>query len=181
MSWSKDINDAESYDDKSDAEDALDFEIMEYVSVPQSITDEADILDYKDTIRETYFNIVPVYADEFHESKKSLKESKQKDIIVDFEIPVNPRGRVRSTDAKKLLKHLLNTKQLKVGKEYFVTDVNNNMTLWSLSKDDFSGYRFDCEITETPEGREVDVYHCLRFEKKNGRLTDFDWEAYNVY
>lgn len=119
---------------------------------------------------------------ELKESK--IKESKEKDIKVDFDIPVSEKGRIKANDAKKLLKHLAQNKLLKVGRTYFVKDTSGNDTCWYLDKSEFDGYNFSCEVTdgEDAEGNYIDrdYYNCLYFCKCNGKLTDFEWEAYRV-
>lgn len=174
--WCRALDDAEAFDSKELAEEALDSEIIEYVDIPEDISDEGEILDYKDDVRHNWFNVKPIYAESFRESKRI----KQRDVIVDFQIPVSSRGRVSMNSAKKLLKYLNANKLLRVNSGYFVKDVDNFTTYWELERDDFNGYRFDCEVTETPDGEEVDYYNALYFDKENDKLTNFQWESYKA-
>lgn len=176
LTWCRSLDDAEAFDSKELAEEALDSEIVEYLDVPKDIVDEGEVLDYKDDVKHNWFNIKPIYAEAFRESN----HIKQRDVIVDFQIPVSSRGKVSMASAKKLLKHLYSNKLLRVNSGYFVKDADNNTTYWELEKDDFNGYRFDCEVTETPEGDEVDYYNALYFDKEKGKFTNFQWESYKA-
>lgn len=120
-----------------------------------------------------------VIFEPYADSEKII-ESKEKDLIVDFEIPVSDKGRIKANDAKKLLKYLAANKLLRLSRTYFITDSAGFTTCWDLEEGTFSGYSFNCEVTETPEGEECDVYHELTFEKENGKLTNFEWECHRV-
>lgn len=176
LTWCRSLDDAEAFDSDIDAEAVLDSEIIEYLDISEDAIDEGDILDYKDDVKHNWFIIKPIYAEAFRESRHTM----QKDVIVDFQIPVSSRGKVNMSSAKKLLRYLNDNKFLRVNSGYFVKDADNSITYWELNRDDFNGYRFDCEVTETPEGDEVDYYNALYFNKEKGKFTNFQWESYKV-
>lgn len=115
---------------------------------------------------------------------ESQNEFREMNVRVPFAIPVSSRGKIAKNDAVKLLKHLYKNKDLKVKTEYFVTDSDGRETLWTFEKDTWGiyEYAFSCEITETPDGEPVDIYHCLYIDTRMHRmdLENPEWEVKKV-
>lgn len=162
-----DIKDATRYNSLKDARNAARF----------FFEDRAELLGFG---RKWVVDAMNEISIEPISSAKKIAESKEKDLIVDFAIPVSDKGRIKANDAKKLLKYLAANKLLRLGRTYFITDNTGWTTCWDLEEGLFNGYSFNCEVTETPDGEECDIYHELTFDKENGKLTNFEWECHRV-
>ena len=100
-----------------------------------------------------------------------------KELTVDFPVSVTDRGHVRASDAKRLLKYLYSTKQLRAGTQYFIKDVNGVETNWDFARCVYKTgyqYEFSCEVADD----DMDVYQALYIsEDYKGRLdwSDTEW------
>ena len=81
------------------------------------------------------------------------------------------------TDAKRLLKYLYSTKQLRAGTQYFIKDVNGVETNWDFERCVYNTgyqYEFSCEVFDDDR----DVYQALYISKDyRGKLdwADTEW------
>ena len=155
------LEDAEAYESFDDAEMAV-----------RSYADEVSEFEIKG-IEATDFKDVG-----YHSGKK-LEERRNpvKDITVDFPVSVSSAGHVKASDAKRLLKYLYSTKQLRAGTQYFIKDVNGVETNWDFTKNIYHtgyDYEFSCEVADDDR----DVYQALYISKDyKGRLdwSDTEW------
>lgn len=155
------LEDAEAYESFDDAEMAV-----------RSYADEVSEFEIKG-IEATDFKDVG-----YHSGKK-LEERRNpvKDITVDFPVSVSSAGHVKASDAKRLLKYLYSTKQLRAGTQYFIKDVNGVETNWDFTKNIYHAgydYEFSCEVADDDR----DVYQALYISKDyKGRLdwSDTEW------
>ena len=155
------LEDAEAYESFDDAEMAV-----------RSYADEVSEFEIKG-IEATDFKDVG-----YHSGKK-LEERRNpvKDITVDFPVSVSSAGHVKASDAKRLLKYLYSTKQLRAGTQYFIKDVNGVDTNWDFAKCIYNNgydYEFSCEVVDDDK----DVYQALFISKDyKGRLdwSDTEW------
>ena len=155
------LEDAEAYESFDDAEMAV-----------RSYADEVSEFEIKG-IEATDFKDVG-----YHSGKK-LEERRNpvKDITVDFPVSVSSAGNVKASDAKRLLKYLYSTKQLRAGTQYFIKDVNGVETNWDFTKNIYHtgyDYEFSCEVADDDR----DVYQALYISKDyKGRLdwSDTEW------
>ena len=155
------LEDAEAYESFDDAEMAV-----------RSYADEVSEFEIKG-IEATDFKDVG-----YHSGKK-LEERRNpvKDITVDFPVSVSSAGHVKASDAKRLLKYLYSTKQLRAGTQYFIKDVNGVETNWDFIKNIYHtgyDYEFSCEVADDDR----DVYQALYISKDyKGRLdwSDTEW------
>lgn len=130
------------------------------------------------------FEIRGIEASDFKENSASCKRDRLsernnpvKDINVDFSVSVSDAGHVRASDAKRLLKYLYSSKQLRAGTQYFIKDINGRETSWDFGKcisNNGYQYCFSCEIVDDDK----DVYQALYISKDyKGRLdwSDTEW------
>ena len=130
------------------------------------------------------FEIRGIEASDFKENSASCKKDRLsernnpvKDINVDFSVSVSDAGYVRASDAKRLLKYLYSSKQLRAGTQYFIKDINGRETSWDFGKcisNNGYQYCFSCEIVDDDK----DVYQALYISKDyKGRLdwSDTEW------
>ena len=161
------LEDAEAYDTFEDAESAI-----------RSYADKA----YDGEVGE--FEIRGIESTDFrdvgamHTSKRLDERSNPiKELTVDFPVSVTDRGHVRASDAKRLLKYLYSTKQLRAGTQYFIKDVNGVETNWDFARCVYKTgyqYEFSCEVADD----DMDVYQALYISKDyKGRLdwSDTEW------
>lgn len=161
------LEDAEAYDTFEDAESAI-----------RSYADKA----YDGEVGE--FEIRGIESTDFRDvgamhSGKRLDERSNpvKELTVDFPVSVTDRGHVRASDAKRLLKYLYSTKQLRAGTQYFIKDVNGVETNWDFARCVYKTgyqYEFSCEVVDD----DMDVYQALYISKDyKGRLdwSDTEW------
>ena len=161
------LEDAEAYDTFEDAESAI-----------RSYADKA----YDGEVGE--FEIRGIESTDFRDvgamhSGKRLDERSNpvKELTVDFPVSVTDRGHVRASDAKRLLKYLYSTKQLRAGTQYFIKDVNGVETNWDFARCVYKTgyqYEFSCEVADD----DMDVYQALYISKDyKGRLdwSDTEW------
>ena len=139
------------------------------------------VRSYADEVSE--FEIKGIEATDFkdvgYHSGKKLEERRNpvKDITVDFPVSVSSAGHVKASDAKRLLKYLYSTKQLRAGTQYFIKDVNGVETNWDFTKNIYHtgyDYEFSCEVADDDR----DVYQALYISKDyKGRLdwSDTEW------
>ena len=161
------LEDAEAYDTFEDAESAI-----------RSYADKA----YDGEVGE--FEIRGIESTDFrdvgamHTGKRLDERSNPvKELTVDFPVSVTDRGHVRASDAKRLLKYLYSTKQLRAGTQYFIKDVNGVETNWDFARCVYKTgyqYEFSCEVADD----DMDVYQALYISKDyKGRLdwSDTEW------
>ena len=161
------LEDAEAYDTFEDAESAI-----------ISYADKA----YDGEVGE--FEIRGIESTDFrdvgamHTGKRLDERSNPvKELTVDFPVSVTDRGHVRAADAKRLLKYLYSTKQLRAGTQYFIKDVNGVETNWDFARCVYKTgyqYEFSCEVADD----DMDVYQALYISKDyKGRLdwSDTEW------
>lgn len=161
------LEDAEAYDTFEDAESAI-----------RSYAEKA----YDGEVGE--FEIRGIESTDFRDvgamhSGKRLDERSNpvKELTVDFPVSVTDRGHVRASDAKRLLKYLYSTKQLRAGTQYFIKDVNGVETNWDFARCVYKTgyqYEFSCEVADD----DMDVYQALYISKDyKGRLdwSDTEW------
>lgn len=161
------LEDAEAYDTFEDAESAI-----------RSYADKA----YDGEVGE--FEIRGIESTDFRDvgamhSGKRLDERSNpvKELTVDFPVSVTDKGHVRASDAKRLLKYLYSTKQLRAGTQYFIKDVNGVETNWDFARCVYKTgyqYEFSCEVVDD----DMDVYQALYISKDyKGRLdwSDTEW------
>lgn len=161
------LEDAEAYDTFEDAESAI-----------RSYADKA----YDGEVGE--FEIRGIESTDFrdvgamHTGKRLDERSNPvKELTVDFPVSVTDRGHVRASDAKRLLKYLYSTKQLRAGTQYFIKDVNGVETNWDFARCVYKTgyqYEFSCEVVDD----DMDVYQALYISKDyKGRLdwSDTEW------
>ena len=161
------LEDAEAYDTFEDAESAI-----------RSYADKA----YDGEVGE--FEIRGIESTDFrdvgamHFGKRLNERSNPvKELTVDFPVSVTDRGHVRASDAKRLLKYLYSTKQLRAGTQYFIKDVNGVETNWDFARCVYKTgyqYEFSCEVADD----DMDVYQALYISKDyKGRLdwSDTEW------
>ena len=100
-----------------------------------------------------------------------------KDLTVDFPVSGTDKGHVKASDAKRLLKYLYSTKQLRTGTQYFIKDVNGVETNWDFERCVYNTgyqYEFSCEVFDDDR----DVYQALYISKDyRGKLdwADTEW------
>ena len=162
-----------AYDECDSLEDAEAYESFDDA--------EMAVRNYADEVSE--FEIKGIEATDFKEvgyhSGKKLEERRNpvKDITVDFPVSVSSAGHVKASDAKRLLKYLYSTKQLRAGTQYFIKDVNGVDTNWDFTKNIYNtgyDYEFSCEVADDDK----DVYQALFISKDyKGRLdwSDTEW------
>ena len=162
-----------TYDECDSLEDAEAYESFDDA--------EMAVRNYADEVSE--FEIKGIEATDFKEvgyhSGKKLEERRNpvKDITVDFPVSVSSAGHVKASDAKRLLKYLYSTKQLRAGTQYFIKDVNGVDTNWDFAKCIYNNgydYEFSCEVVDDDK----DVYQALFISKDyKGRLdwSDTEW------
>ena len=161
------LEDAEAYDTFEDAESAI-----------RSYADKA----YDGEVGE--FEIRGIESTDFrdvgamHTGKRLDERSNPvKELTVDFPVSVTDKGNVRASDAKRLLKYLYSTKQLRAGTQYFIKDVNGVETNWDFARCVYKTgyqYEFSCEVADD----DMDVYQALYISKDyKGRLdwSDTEW------
>ena len=161
------LEDAEAYDTFEDAESAI-----------RSYADKA----YDGEVGE--FEIRGIESTDFrdvgamHTGKRLDERSNPvKELTVDFPVSVTDKGNVRASDAKRLLKYLYSTKQLRAGTQYFIKDVNGVETNWDFARCVYKTgyqYEFSCEVADD----DMDVYQVLYISKDyKGRLdwSDTEW------
>ena len=161
------LEDAEAYDTFEDAESAI-----------ISYADKA----YDGEVGE--FEIRGIESTDFrdvgamHTGKRLDERSNPvKELTVDFPVSVTDRGHVRAADAKRLLKYLYSTKQLRAGTQYFIKDVNGVETNWDFARCVYKTgyqYEFSCEVADD----DMDVYQALYISKDyKGRVdwSDTEW------
>ena len=161
------LEDAEAYDTFEDAESAI-----------RSYAEKA----YDGEVGE--FEIRGIESTDFRDvgamhSGKRLDERSNpvKELTVDFPVSVTDKGNVRASDAKRLLKYLYSTKQLRAGTQYFIKDVNGVETNWDFARCVYKTgyqYEFSCEVADD----DMDVYQALYISKDyKGRLdwSDTEW------
>lgn len=161
------LEDAEAYDTFEDAESAI-----------RSYADKA----YDGEVGE--FEIRGIESTDFRDvgamhSGKRLNERSNpvKDLTVDFPVSVTDKGHVKASDAKRLLKYLYSTKQLRAGTQYFIKDVNGVETNWDFERCVYNTgyqYEFSCEVFDDDR----DVYQALYISKDyRGKLdwADTEW------
>ena len=161
------LEDAEAYDTFEDAESAI-----------RSYAEKA----YDGEVSE--FEIRGIESTDFrdvgamHTGKRLDERSNPvKELTVDFPVSVTDRGHVRASDAKRLLKYLYSTKQLRAGTQYFIKDVNGVETNWDFARCVYKTgyqYEFSCEVADD----DMDVYQALYISKGyKGRLdwSDTEW------
>ena len=161
------LEDAEAYDTFEDAESAI-----------RSYAEKA----YDGEVGE--FEIRGIESTDFrdvgamHTGKRLDERSNPvKELTVDFPVSVTDRGHVRASDAKRLLKYLYSTKQLRAGTQYFIKDVNGVETNWDFARCVYKTgyqYEFSCEVADD----DMDVYQVLYISKDyKGRLdwSDTEW------
>ena len=161
------LEDAEAYDTFEDAESAI-----------RSYAEKA----YDGEVSE--FEIRGIESTDFrdvgamHTGKRLDERSNPvKELTVDFPVSVTDRGHVRASDAKRLLKYLYSTKQLRAGTQYFIKDVNGVETNWDFARCVYKTgyqYEFSCEVADD----DMDVYQALYISKDyKGRLdwSDTEW------
>ena len=161
------LEDAEAYDTFEDAESAI-----------RSYADKA----YDGEVGK--FEIRGIESTDFrdvgamHTGKRLDERSNPvKELTVDFPVSVTDKGNVRASDAKRLLKYLYSTKQLRAGTQYFIKDVNGVETNWDFARCVYKTgyqYEFSCEVADD----DMDVYQVLYISKDyKGRLdwSDTEW------
>ena len=161
------LEDAEAYDTFEDAESAI-----------RSYAEKA----YDGEVGE--FEIRGIESTDFrdvgamHTGKRLDERSNPvKELTVDFPVSVTDKGNVRASDAKRLLKYLYSTKQLRAGTQYFIKDVNGVETNWDFARCVYKTgyqYEFSCEVADD----DMDVYQVLYISKDyKGRLdwSDTEW------
>lgn len=161
------LEDAEAYDTFEDAESAI-----------RSYAEKA----YDGEVGE--FEIRGIESTDFrdvgamHTGKRLDERSNPvKELTVDFPVSVTDKGHVRASDAKRLLKYLYSTKQLRAGTQYFIKDVNGVETNWDFARCVYKTgyqYEFSCEVVDD----DMDVYQALYISKDyKGRLdwSDTEW------
>ena len=161
------LEDAEAYDTFEDAESAI-----------RSYADKA----YDGEVGE--FEIRGIESTDFRDvgamhSGKRLNERSNpvKELTVDFPVSVTDKGHVKASDAKRLLKYLYSTKQLRAGTQYFIKDVNGVETNWDFERCVYNTgyqYEFSCEVFDDDR----DVYQALYISKDyRGKLdwADTEW------
>ena len=161
------LEDAEAYDTFEDAESAI-----------RSYADKA----YDGEVGE--FEIRGIESTDFrdvgamHTGKRLDERSNPvKELTVDFPVSVTDKVNVRASDAKRLLKYLYSTKQLRAGTQYFIKDVNGVETNWDFARCVYKTgyqYEFSCEVADD----DMDVYQVLYISKDyKGRLdwSDTEW------
>ena len=161
------LEDAEAYDTFEDAESAI-----------RSNVDKA----YDGEVGE--FEIRGIESTDFRDvgamhSGKRLNERSNpvKELTVDFSVSVTDKGHVKASDAKRLLKYLYSTKQLRAGTQYFIKDVNGVETNWDFERCVYNTgyqYEFSCEVFDDDR----DVYQALYISKDyRGKLdwADTEW------
>ena len=161
------LEDAEAYDTFEDAESA----IRSYAEKAY----DGEVGDFEIRgIESTDFRDVGA----MHTGKRLDERSNPvKELTVDFPVSVTDRGHVRASDAKRLLKYLYSTKQLRAGTQYFIKDVNGVETNWDFARCVYKTgyqYEFSCEVADD----DMDVYQALYISKDyKGRLdwSDTEW------
>ena len=161
------LEDAEAYDTFEDAESAI-----------RSYADKA----YDGEVGE--FEIRGIESTDFrdvgamHFGKRLNERSNPvKELTVDFPVSVTDKGHVKASDAKRLLKYLYSTKQLRAGTQYFIKDVNGVETNWDFERCVYNTgyqYEFSCEVFDDDR----DVYQALYISKDyRGKLdwADTEW------
>ena len=161
------LEDAEAYDTFEDAESAI-----------RSYAEKA----YDGEVGE--FEIRGIESTDFrdvgamHTGKRLDERSNPvKELTVDFPVSVTDKGHVKASDAKRLLKYLYSTKQLRAGTQYFIKDVNGVETNWDFARCVYKTgyqYEFSCEVADD----DMDVYQALYISKDyKGRLdwSDTEW------
>ena len=161
------LEDAEAYDTFEDAESAI-----------RSYADKA----YDGEVGE--FEIRGIESTDFrdvgamHFGKRLNERSNPvKELTVDFPVSVTDKGHVKASDAKRLLKYLYSTKQLRTGTQYFIKDVNSVETNWDFERCVYNTgyqYEFSCEVFDDDR----DVYQALYISKDyRGKLdwADTEW------
>ena len=161
------LEDAEAYDTFEDAESAI-----------RSYADKA----YDGEVGE--FEIRGIESTDFrdvgamHFGKRLNERSNPvKELTVDFPVSVTDKGHVKASDAKRLLKYLYSTKQLRTGTQYFIKDVNGVETNWDFERCVYNTgyqYEFSCEVFDDDR----DVYQALYISKDyRGKLdwADTEW------
>ena len=161
------LEDAEAYDTFEDAESAI-----------RSYADKA----YDGEVGE--FEIRGIESTDFrdvgamHFGKRLNERSNPvKELTVDFSVSVTDKGHVKASDAKRLLKYLYSTKQLRAGTQYFIKDVNGVETNWDFERCVYNTgyqYEFSCEVFDDDR----DVYQALYISKDyRGKLdwADTEW------
>ena len=161
------LEDAEAYDTFEDAESAI-----------RSYAEKA----YDGEVGE--FEIRGIESTDFrdvgamHFGKRLNERSNPvKDLTVDFPVSVTDKGHVKASDAKRLLKYLYSTKQLRAGTQYFIKDVNGVETNWDFERCVYNTgyqYEFSCEVFDDDR----DVYQALYISKDyRGKLdwADTEW------
>lgn len=155
------LEDAEAYESFDDAEMAV-----------RSYADEVSEFEIKG-IEATDFKDVGYHSGKKLEERRNLV----KDITVDFPVSVSNAGHIKASDARRLLKYLYSTKQLRAGTQYFIKDVNGVDTNWDFAKCIYNNgydYEFSCEVVDDDK----DVYQALFISKDyKGRLdwSDTEW------
>ena len=161
------LEDAEAYDTFEDAESA----IRSYAEKAY----DGEVGDFEIRgIESTDFRDVGA----MHTGKRLDERSNPvKELTVDFPVSVTDKGHVRASDAKRLLKYLYSTKQLRAGTQYFIKDVNGVETNWDFARCVYKTgyqYEFSCEVADD----DMDVYQVLYISKDyKGRLdwSDTEW------
>lgn len=177
-------------DEKNKLIESRSFEIAEaYESFDEA---ESAVRSYAERMYENKvsdFEIRGIEESDFREKvespkKRALNEKNKpvKDITVDFPVSVSAKGHIKASDAKRLLKYLYSSKQLRAGTQYFIKDMNGEETSWDFDKSIFdNGYQycFSCEVWDDDK----DVYQALFISKDyKGRLdwSDTEWTRESV-
>lgn len=177
-------------DESNKLTESLSFEIAEaYETFDEAESDIRNYAEKKYADKVSNFEIRGIEESDFKEKQVSpkknvLKEKKysQKDITVNFPVSVNTNGYVKASDAKRLLKYLYSSKQLRVNTQYFVKDINGEETNWDFDKNIFNNgyqYCFSCEVWDDNK----DIYQALFISKDyKGRLdwSDTEWTRESV-
>lgn len=172
-------------DEKNKLTESLNLEIAEaYDTFDEAEKAVRSYAEKKYNDRVSNFEIRGVEASDFkensllhNENKLNERRNPEKDITVDFSVSVGDNGYVKASDAKRLLKYLYSSKQLRSGTQYFIKDINGRETNWDFGKclsNNGYQYCFSCEVVDDNK----DVYQALYISKDyKGRLdwSDTEW------
>lgn len=172
-------------DEKNKLTESLNLEIAEaYDTFDEAEKAVRSYAEKKYNDKVSNFEIRGVEASDFkensllhNENKLNERRNPEKDITVDFSVSVGDNGYVKASDAKRLLKYLYSSKQLRSGTQYFIKDINGRETNWDFGKclsNNGYQYCFSCEVVDDDK----DVYQALYISKDyKGKLdwSDTEW------
>ena len=120
---------------------------------------------------------------DFVDYYKSLKESKTTDMAVPFEIKVSPRGAIGKATMMKVFKQILKEipNSSRVGRTYFIKDINGFETCWWLEKNNYGELELSCELTEEETSVGKDRYNSITISyDRSTKRYEADYESHFV-